>query len=290
MAIRTMAAAERVYEIIDMTPDVQDPAQPAQLTTIKGSISFNHVWFKYPASDDWIIRNFSLDIRRGENIALAGSTGAGKTTIASLAARFYDTSRGVITIDEHDIRSYRRADIHHTMGIVLQQGYLFSGTILDNLRFRSPDIPRNQIIDLAGQLGTHKSIMALADGYDTIITEGGQSLSLGQRQIISITRALVANPDILIMDEPTSSLDIHTESIIQKAIDRLIHNRTSIIIAHRLSTVKHADRIIVIDNGTIAEAGPHSELMRRHGIYHSLITTGLREDADVSNICVPSTD
>jgi ATP-binding cassette subfamily B protein len=271
MAIRTMAAAERVYEIIDMQPEVQDPPHPLAIEKLNGAISFNNAWFKYSSATEWTIRNLNLEITPGETIALVGSTGAGKTTIAALAARFYDTTKGTIAIDGHDIKNYLRADIHRAMGIVLQQGYLFSGSVIENLRFRCPDMPRNEIIELARLLGTHDSIQALAKGYDTIITEGGQSLSLGQRQIISITRALVANPEILLMDEPTSSLDIHTEAIIQRAIDRLIQNRTTIIIAHRLSTVKHADRIIVVDDGTIAEAGTHTELLRKHGIYYSLV-------------------
>ena len=161
--------------------------------------------------------------------------------------------------------------MHAAMGIVLQQGYLFSGTVMDNLCFRRPDMSREEVMRHAKELGTHEAIMALSAGYDTEIMEGGESVSLGQRQIISITRALLADPDILILDEPTSSLDIHTESVIQKAIDLLIKNRTTIIIAHRLSTVKHADRIVVIDNGRITESGTHSELLQQNGTYSELV-------------------
>jgi ATP-binding cassette subfamily B protein len=271
MAIRAMAAAERIYEIIDMPLDIRDPDSPIKIKKLEGNIKFEDAGFSYAADEPWIIRGFNLTISRGETVALVGKTGAGKTTIASLIARFYDLNEGKLIIDNHNIRHYRQSDLHAYMGIVLQQGYLFSGTVLDNLRFRNSNATRQEIIDCAKQLGTHEAISALSAGYDTEIMEGGESISLGQRQIISITRALLADPDILILDEPTSSLDIHTEATIQKAINKLIKNRTTIIIAHRLSTIRNADRIVVIDAGNIQESGTHEELMQRNGTYRELV-------------------
>ncbi len=273
MSIRAMAAAERIYEIIDMPPTVTDPQTPLPINNPKGDIRFKDVGFRYTPESDWILRNFNLEINSGETIALVGETGAGKSTIASLVARFYDVDEGTITIDGHDLRQYRQDDMHASMGIVQQQGYLFSGTVMDNLRFRQPDFSEAEVIQHAKELGTHESIMALSDGYNTQIMEGGESISLGQRQIISITRALLADPAILILDEPTSSLDTHTEKAIQQAIDKLIKNRTTIIIAHRLSTIKHANRIIVIADGKIKESGTHTELIHQNGSYCELLNT-----------------
>jgi ATP-binding cassette subfamily B multidrug efflux pump len=278
MAIRAMAAAERIYEIIDMDPSVADPEVPVPIHHLQGDIRFNNVSFQYSADSEWVLRNFNLHISPGETVALVGKTGAGKTTIASLISRFYDVQKGCVELDGKDVRHLRQADLHATMGIVLQQGFLFSGSVMDNLRFRQPDLDPASVIRHAQSLGTHEAIMALTAGYDTEILEGGESISLGQRQIISITRALLAEPTVLILDEPTSSLDPHTEMIVQRAIDKLIQDRTTIIIAHRLSTVKHADRILVIDQGTIAESGSHSELLSRGGAYSKFVeSTDARE-------------
>jgi ATP-binding cassette subfamily B protein len=280
MAIRAMAAAERIFEIIDMPLSIADPPSPVPLTAVRGEVAFENAGFRYQPDGDWILRNLNLHIKPGESLALVGETGAGKTTIASLAARFYELQEGRITIDGVDIRQYRQRDLHAHMGIVLQQGYLFSGTVMDNLRFRRPDMPDDEVIEQARALGTHEAIMALSDGYETVILEGGESLSLGQRQVIAITRALLADPAILILDEPTSALDIHTEAIIQKAIGGLIRNRTTILIAHRLSTVRHADRILAIRHGQIIESGTHDELIARKGYYHTL--AGLAEPLEVT--------
>ncbi len=272
MSIRAMAAAERIYEIIDFEPAVTDPEQPISVEALQGEIAFIDVDFRYGADTPWILRDFNLRIQPGETVALVGSTGAGKSTIASLAARFHDVDAGYVLIDDSDIKAYRQEDLHAAMGIVLQQGYLFSGSVMDNLRFRRPDISDEAVIAHARQLGTHDAIMALSAGYDTEILEGGESISLGQRQIISITRALLADPTILILDEPTSALDTHTEAIVQRAIDLLIRDRTTIIIAHRLSTVRHADRILVVNEGRITEAGTHDELLQRNGYYSQLVS------------------
>lgn len=280
MAIRAMAAAERIFEVIDMEPSVKDPAKPIPSFAIKGDIEFVKAGFHYPTSRQWIISDFNLHIPAGETVALVGQTGAGKTTLASLVARFYDLQEGVLRIDGHDIRDFRQIDLRSQMGIVLQQGLLFSGTVLDNLRFRYPDMPEAKVIQRCRDLGTHSAIMALSDGYQTMVLEGGESLSLGQRQVLAITRALMADPAILILDEPTSSLDIHTESIIQTALQRLIRNQTTLLIAHRLSTVRHADRILAIKEGRIVEQGTHPELIALDGYYRSLIRHADDSDRD----------
>ena len=271
MSIRAMAAAERIYEIIDMEPSVSDPPHPTSVGSPRGELEFDNVSFRYEPTTPWVLRNLNVTIQPGETVALVGQTGAGKTTIASLAARFYDIQEGTIRLDGHNLCDYRQADLHSAMGIVLQQGYLFSGSVMDNLRLRRPDMDPATVIEHAKALGTHDAIMALSAGYETEILEGGESISLGQRQVISITRALLADPAILILDEPTSALDTRTEATVQQAIERLIQDRTTIIIAHRLSTVRHADRILVIDQGQVTEAGTHAELLERGGYYAKLV-------------------
>lgn len=274
MALRAMSAAERIFEVIDLEPDVKDPDQPAALSNINGNLHFDKVGFKYKQDGEWILKDFDFDIARGETVALAGETGAGKTTILSLTARFFDPQTGRILLDGTDLRHFSQDDLHQHMGIVLQQGYLFSGTVMENLKFRRTDIPDAAVIAQSKQLGTHETISALTDGYYTYIQEGGESLSLGQRQIIAITRALLANPNILLLDEPTSSLDVYTESVIQKAINNVVQNRTALVIAHRLSTIEKADRILVIDHGKIVEQGSHSELIQQDGYYSRLVKEG----------------
>jgi len=232
MSIRAMAAAERIFEIIDMPALITDPPHPVPIRTMRGEIALEQAGFRYDENGTWIVRGLDVQIRAGETVALVGETGAGKTTIASLMARFYDVQEGCVRIDGVDIRQYGLRDLHARMGIVLQQGYLFSGTVMDNLRFRCHAMSDDEVIRQAKALGTHDVVMALADGYHTRVHEGGASLSLGQRQVVAITRALLADPAILILDEPTSALDIHTEAIIQQAIERLIRNRTTILIAH----------------------------------------------------------
>ncbi len=274
MALRAMSAGERILEIIDLEPDVQDPQQSVPLQSIEGTIDFQEVSFRYKEAGEWIIQDLNLAIRPGETVALAGPTGAGKTTILSLVARFFDPQQGQILLDGTDLRDFAQDELHQRMGIVLQQGYLFSGTVMENLKFRRTDLEDTYVIEQSKRLGTHEAIAALSDGYETRILEGGESLSLGQRQIIAITRALLADPAILLLDEPTSSLDVHTESIIQAAIQKVMKNRTSLVIAHRLSTIQNADRILVIDHGKIVEQGKHAELMQHDGPYRRLILQG----------------
>ncbi len=271
MSLRAMSAAERIFEVIDLEPDIIDPPEPVALASVRGALSFRNVSFRYGDDDPWIIRNLNLDIRPGETLALAGATGAGKTTLLSLIARFYDPQEGAVLLDGVDLTHISQDDLHQHMGIVLQQGYLFSGSVMENLKFRRTDIRDEDVIAQAKRLGTHASILALRDGYQTQILEGGESLSLGQRQILAITRALLAAPSVLLLDEPTSSLDVYTESVIQGAMQKVVRNCTAVMIAHRLSTIEHADRILVIDKGRVAEEGTHTELLRQNGIYSRLV-------------------
>jgi len=271
MAIRAMAAAERIFEIMDIEPDVGDPASPTSPAPGDTGISFRHVHFRYEDSEPWILRDLSFDIVGGETVALVGPTGAGKTTVSSLLARFHDVSSGAVLLGGRDVREYRQDDLHRLMGVVLQEGFLFSGTVLENLRFRQPGLSDEEVIEMAKSLGTHDVIMALSEGYETMILEGGKSVSEGQRQVLSITRALIANPGILILDEPTSALDLHTERVIQNALERLVENRTTLVIAHRLSTIRNANRIIVMHGGRILEQGAHDELMALRGEYFKLV-------------------
>ena len=271
MALGAMAAAERVFEIIDHEPQVRDPVVSRPLTVSAGRITFDHVWFRYGESGPWIVKDLCLDIPGGSTVALVGETGAGKTTLSYLVSRFYDVDRGRIAIDGQEINSCDQEDLHRAMAIVLQEGYLFSGSVMDNLRFRAAEYPDEQIMDLARDLGTHTAICALSNGYDTLVREGGASLSRGQRQIVSLTRALAADPKVLILDEPTSSMDIQTERIIQRALEVLIKDRTTIIIAHRLSTIRNADRIVVVGQGGIVEQGTHQALLESPGPYAGLV-------------------
>ena len=278
MSLRAMAGAERIYEIIDREPEVREPRNPVPAKDLEGRIKFNDVAFQYAADEPFILKDFSLEIPPGENIALVGETGAGKTTIAMLIGRFYDVTGGQLQIDGVDIKQYDITSLHRQMGIVLQEGFLFSGTVLDNLRFRRPELSENEVIAAAKQLGTHDTIMQLADGYHTRILEGGESISEGQRQLISVTRALIADPRILIFDEPTSSLDVYTEKILQRALARLTKGRTTLTIAHRLTTIQDADRIIVLDHGRIIEQGTHAQLLELNGRYAATVRQSREAD------------
>ncbi|MBD3314267.1 MAG: ATP-binding cassette domain-containing protein, partial [Chitinivibrionales bacterium] len=272
MAMRAMAAAERVFEIIDLEPEVKDCLPAAPLTITEGKIDFEQVWFRYRDDCPWIARDLTFSIPGGATVALVGETGAGKTTLSHLIARFYDVQRGGISIDGIDIAHCAQEELHRAMAIVLQEGYLFSGTVMDNLRFRAEHLSESQVIELARRLGVHDAIRALSAGYHTEVKEGGTSLSLGQRQIISLTRALAADPKILMLDEPTSSMDVYTERIIRRALERLVRDRTTIIIAHRLSTIKNADRILVVGKGGIVEQGTHHTLLKKKGKYAQLVS------------------
>lgn len=267
--ITNFAAAERIFEIMDITPDIEDLESNEIMPLIKGTVEFKNVTFGYEKHIP-VLHNVSFKIKPGETIALVGPTGAGKTTITSLVSRFYDTNKGEVLIDGKNVKDVNLNSLRSQMGIMLQDTFLFSDTIKENIRYGKLDATEEEIIEAAKAVNAHEFIMQLENGYDTQVNERGSRLSVGQRQLISFARALLANPRILILDEATSNIDTATEILVQKGINKLLHGRTSFVIAHRLSTIRDCDKIMVIDNGTIIEAGTHDELIRRKGFYYNL--------------------
>jgi ATP-binding cassette subfamily B protein len=270
-----LAATERITEILDAESEVEEAEDAIELPRVKGEIKFNDVSFGY-APDNFVLNNIDLEIKENQRIALVGPTGAGKTSLASLVARFYDPQKGNITIDGYDVRKVTLKSLRSQMGIVLQDPLLFSGTIRENITYGRPDATEPEIVEAAKAVGAHDFVMNFAQGYDTVVGERGIRLSMGQRQLISFARALLADPRVLILDEATSSVDAYTELLIQNALKKLLEKRTTLIIAHRLSTVRSADRIIVVDNGRIVDTGTHEELMRRKGLYRKLFEMQFR--------------
>ena len=263
------AGGERVLELLDRRPDVEDRSDAIEIPEIAGRIELVNVSFSY-TTETQVLHDVSLTIAPGETIALVGPTGGGKTSIANLMARFYDVDMGAVLIDGHDVRDVTRESLHGQMGSVPQDPFLFSGSIVDNIRFGRPDASDEEVIEVARLANADDFLQNLPDGYDTAVLEGGVNLSVGQRQLICIARALLVGPRILILDEATSSVDTITEALIQAALERLLSGRTAIIIAHRLSTVRNADRIYVIDDGRITEQGTHKELVELDGLYNTL--------------------
>lgn len=263
-----MVAAERIFKVLDNEDYIKKEGDyaPAQ---IKGKITFNQVSFGY-TPDNYVLKNIHFTARPGETIALVGHTGSGKTSIISLLNRLYQIQEGEILLDDVNIENYRLDALRGSIGVVLQDVFLFSGSVMDNITLRNPDITKEQVISAAKMIGVHEFIMQLPGGYSYNVMERGTTLSLGQRQLISFIRALLYNPAVLILDEATSSIDTESEMLIQKAIDTLIADRTSIVIAHRLSTIRKADKIIVLDKGTIMEMGTHEELLQSGGFYAQL--------------------
>ncbi len=270
MTFAASAAAERVFEIMDIEPEVNEPENPILIESLRGEIELKNMSFRYNDNQGMILDNINLHIPAKQTVAIVGETGAGKTTIASLMARLYDPVSGSVCIDGYDLRQLSSVALHRKMGFVPQQGYLFTGTVMENLKFASTQLTDSDVIAIAKDLGTHKSIAALPEGYNTKVLEGGDGLSLGQRQIIAITRAVLSDPTILIMDEPTSSLDIYHERLIQTALEKICENRTTIVIAHRLSTVERAEKILVLAGSVIQESGSHDELLALKGKYYKM--------------------
>jgi ATP-binding cassette, subfamily B, multidrug efflux pump len=264
-----LAGAERVFEILDTPAEADDVPDAAPLGTIRGEVRFDHVDFGYLPGTP-VIKDMTLEARAGETLALVGPTGAGKTTLINLLTRFYEIDGGTITIDGKDIRSIRKADLRRRLGIVLQDTFLFSGTVIENIRYGRLSADDEECIEAARMAGADPFIRQLAQGYRTPLSERAGNLSQGQRQLLSIARAILADPAILILDEATSSVDTRTEVRIQKALLKLMTGRTSFVIAHRLSTIRDADQVLVIDNGEIVEKGTHRELLARRGFYHRL--------------------
>ncbi len=272
--ITNLSSAERVFEIMDMTPLVKDLERADDIPPIKGKVEFDHVTFAYPDEPDVdILRGVSFTAQAGETIALVGPTGAGKTTIVSLLSRFYNTKSGKIMVDGYDISKVTVRSLRSQLGIMTQDNYLFSGTIRDNIKYGKPDATDEEMIAASKAVHAHDFIEAMEKGYDTVITERGGGLSNGQRQLIAFARTLLTNPRILILDEATSSIDTRTEILVQEGIAELLKKRTSFIVAHRLSTIRNADRIFVIDDGGILEWGNHETLMSRKGAYYNLYSS-----------------
>lgn len=266
-----ITAAERIFDIIDTEAEIVDQEGAKELPELNGEVEFKNVSFAYSDEPDrLILSDVNFLIKPGETIALVGPTGAGKTTIVNLISRFYEAIEGKIFIDGHEIKDVTLNSLRSQMGIMTQDNFLFSGTIRDNIRYGRLDATEEEIIEAAKAVSAHEFIMKLDDGYDTVISERGAGLSIGQRQLLAFARTMVSKPGILILDEATSSIDTHTELLVQKGIDALLKGRTSFIIAHRLSTIRKADRIFVIDQGNIMEAGSHEELLALKGAYYNL--------------------
>ncbi len=274
-----IASAERVFSLVDSIPEVQDKPDAFDPGSIQGDISFEDVDFFYEKETP-VLENFSLNVRRGETIALVGPTGGGKSTIVNLVSRFYEPRKGRITVGGQDYTDFSLHAIHSRIGMVLQTPHLFSGTVLENLRYGRLDASADEIQNAAEIAGAHDFINKLEKGYKTEVGEGGILLSVGQKQLISLARALLADPEIFIMDEATSSVDTLTEALIQQGMAALTNKRTSFIIAHRLSTIKRADRILVIENGKILEMGTHAELLEKKGHYFKLYTEQFRRQLE----------
>lgn len=269
---RAMVGGVRIFEVLDTEVEVDDAPKASALPPIEGEVKFDHVDFSYIEGIP-VLRDVSLNVRAGETVAFVGATGAGKSTMINLINRFYDVQAGSITIDGHDLRDITQASLRSQTAIVLQDPFLFTGAIRENIRYGRLDATDEEVMEAARAVGAHDFIARLEEGYDTVLHERGSNLSVGQRQLLSFARAVLADPKILILDEATANVDTQTEVLIQQALRRLLRGRTSFVIAHRLSTVRDADRIVVLDSGKIAEEGAHQELLAAGGIYSRLYTS-----------------
>jgi len=266
---QAIAAGERVFELLDTVPEIEDAPDAIELPTIRGAVAFEHVSFRYGTGDE-VLRDVSFEMRPGEVVALVGPSGAGKTSIANLIPRFYDPTSGRITIDGYDVRKVKLASLRRHVAVVLQDTFLFNGTVRENIIYGKPDATEEEMIAAAKAAYAHEFIVNLPQGYDTEIGERGVKLSGGQKQRLALARAILTDPRILILDEATSSVDAEAEYLIQQALEKVLEGRTALIIAHRLSTIRHADKIIALENGRIVEVGDHHQLLARGGLYSQM--------------------
>jgi ABC-type multidrug transport system fused ATPase/permease subunit len=269
---RAMASGARIFELLEVQPDIQDRPDAIDLPPVKGEIQFQNANFGYEPDKD-VLHDINLTIRPGETVAIVGQTGSGKSSLVSLTDRFYELEKGSVTIDGYDVRSVTQESLRRQIAIVPQDPVLFTGTIEENIKYGKMDATHEEVVEVAKMVGAHSFISRLEQGYDTPVGQRGASLSAGQRQLVCLARAVIADPRILILDEATSNVDTHTERIMQRALRKLTKGRTCLTIAHRLSTVTGADRIIVLEHGRIVEEGSHKELLARNGLYHKMFQT-----------------
>ena len=274
-----IAAAERIFEFLEENEEVEDIKNPLSTDGLKGNIKFDHVHFGYDP-EKTIINDFNCEVKDGQKIAIVGPTGAGKTTMVKLLMRFYDVNSGAILVDGHNIKDFKRGELRKMFGMVLQDTWLYGGTIKDNIKYSNPEATDSEVIEAAKAAHVHHYIKTLSNGYDAKINEESSNISAGQKQLLTIARVILANPKILILDEATSSIDTRTEQQIQAAMDNLMKGRTSFIIAHRLSTIKNADLILVMDHGDIVEQGTHEELLAKDGFYAKLYNSQFEDCND----------
>lgn len=274
-----VAAAERVFEFLEQPEEIETAKGEIETSKIKGNVEFKHVNFGYD-EDKTIINDFSANIKEGQKIAIVGPTGAGKTTMVKLLMRFYDVNSGEINIDGHNIKDFKRGELRKMFGMVLQDTWLFGGTVKENIKYGNEEATDGEAIEAAKAAHVHHFIKTLPKGYNSILNEESSNVSAGQKQLLTIARVILANPKILILDEATSSIDTRTEIQIQKAMDNLMKDRTSFIIAHRLSTIKNADLILVMNHGDIIEQGTHEELLAKNGFYADLYNSQFEDCND----------
>ena len=269
---RAMASGSRIFELLDVEPEIKDIADAMELPALKGEVKFDHLSFSYDGNLE-VLHDVNLTVKPGETVAIVGRTGAGKSSLMNLVARFYEANSGEIAVDGYNVASVTQESLRRRIGIVPQDAFLFSGTIEDNIRYGRLDASKEEVMEAAKTAGVHEFIASLESGYNTQVGERGGNLSAGQRQLVCLARVILADPPILILDEATSNVDTNTERIMQESLRRLARNRTLLVIAHRLSTVTSADRIITLQQGRIIESGTHQELLANKGLYYQMFET-----------------